>query len=231
MCWSGEASFTLATLGFIGAAYAIYRKEPVNRWLPLMYFSGMETLQGFTYSWIGQCGNTYNHWLTVLSYLHIVFQPFFATMFALSFISHRERKEARWIWIACSISALIMLCMYLFPNFPGNCVPSNQSLCGTNVCSYHGNWHIAWILNLSNLDPHYISYWITVFVLPMFYKSWRFALYHLLFGPLLSAMLTNDPNEQPAIWCLLSISFLMATHVPVINKLLLSKEAKAEHKV
>ena len=229
MCWSSEASFTLATIGFTGAAFAAYRKEPVFRWLPLAYFSGMETLQGFTYSWIGQCGNDFNHWLTILSYLHIAFQPFFVSMFSLSFLSSEQRKKASWIWIACAITAVVMLSMFLFPSIPGNCSIEGQSLCGPSICSYHGNWHIAWMLKLSNLDPHYFSYWITVFILPFLFKGWRFTLYHLFLGPLLAFALTTDKNEQPAIWCLLSIAFLLATHVPVLNKLLLTKEAKIEH--
>ncbi len=230
MCWSGEASFTLAACGFTGAAIAVYRKEPVYRWLPLVYFSGMETLQGFTYSWIGMCGNNYNYWLTVLSYLHICFQPFFANMFNLSFLSTDQRKKAWWIWIVNSVASLIMLMMFLNPSFPEYCTSANQSLCGPITCSYHGNWHIAWMLELSNLDPHFISYWIAVFIFPLFFGGKKFVVYHLLLGPVLSALLTNDKNEQPAIWCLLSIGFLMATHIKPIKMMMLSKKAKEELK-
>lgn len=229
MCWSGEASFALATSGFVGAAYAAYRKEPVNRYIPLVYFSLMETLQGFTYGWIGQCGNPINYNLTVLSYIHICFQPFLINMFNFSFMSKEEQKRGQWIWWACGVATLTMLGMFAFPDWPSKCVPALQSLCGTQTCSYHGDWHIAWMLELSNLDPHWVTYWLAAFILPMFYGGWRFVIYHFLCGPLLAAFLTTDQNEHPAIWCLLSIGLLLATHVKPLKKLLFSKDALAEY--
>jgi len=229
MCWSGEASFFLAICGFVGAAIAAYKREPLFRYLPLVYFSGMETLQGFTYSYIDQCSNIHNQNLTLLSYLHIAFQPFFVNMFGLSFMSSREQRKAWWIWPACAVASLIMVSMYVFPEFPAACNATYQSLCGPVTCSYHGNWHIAWMLQLSNLDPHWVSYWTVAFILPLVYGGWRFVGYHLFLGPLLAAMLTNDQNEHPAIWCLLSIAFLLAVHIPWIKHKMLSKNAKIEY--
>lgn len=49
MCWSGEASATLATIGFASTAYVTYKGEDKAVWLPLAYFSAMELLQAFTY--------------------------------------------------------------------------------------------------------------------------------------------------------------------------------------
>ena len=228
MCWSGEASFTLATAGFIGAAVAAYRGDPVWRWAPLVYFSTMETLQGFTYGWIGQCGVEANYWLTVASYLHICFQPFFANMFNLSFFTREEQRQAWWIWPASGIASLTMLTMFLLPNWPAHCIPGAQNLCGMMTCSYHGNWHIAWAVDLSNLDPHFWTYWLAVFILPLFYRGWKFVLYHILLGPILASTLTNDLNEMPAIWCLLSIGFLLATHLQPINRWIHSPKARRE---
>jgi hypothetical protein len=224
MCWSGEASFTLATIGFTGAYYAARHKEPVGRWLPLVYFSLMETLQGFTYGWIGQCGNTWNENLTVLSYLHIVFQPFMVNLFGTSFLPPERQRKVWWIWIVSGLASMVMLSMYLFPQWPGHCLSHFQSLCGTETCSYHGNWHIAWMLNLSSLDRYWTSYMLACFIAPLFYGGWRFVLYHIVCGPMLAFMLSSNKDEQPAIWCLLSIAFLVATHVPVVKRWLTCKQ-------
>ena len=46
-------------------------------------------------------------------------------------------------------------------------------------------------------------------MLPFIYGSWRFTIYHFLVGPQLSMLLTSNPNEVAAIWCLLSIGILI----------------------
>jgi hypothetical protein len=228
MCWSGEASFTLATVGFAGAYLSARYKHPTARWLPLAYFSCMEALQGFTYMWIGKCGNDYNTVLTILSYIHIAFQPFFINMFALSF-KPQAWKHWGMIASACTLSTMVMLSMLMFPGFPANCSPPDQTICGAVTCSYHGNWHIAWMLQLSNLDPHYFSYIFVAFVVPLFYGAWRVVLYHALFGPLLMFLLSSNKDEQPAIWCLLSIGILLATHIPAISNWLGDSKKEQEH--
>lgn len=220
MCWSGEASFALAAGGFAGAAWSRHKGHEVFRWLPLAYFSVMETLQGLTYAVIGDCGLPANTALTYLSYLHICFQPFFVNMFALSWMPEERRKAARWIWPLCGIGAAIMLFMLVGQGYWGTCQVAKQPLCGADTCSYHGEWHIAWRLTLSNLDPNYLSYWITVFFVPIVYGSWRFVVYHFALGPLLAWQLTENKDERAAVWCLSSIAFLSAAHIPFISRLL-----------
>ena len=144
MCCSGQASFTFAACGFMGAYFAAKQnKHPAFRWVPLAYFSGMETLQGFTYFWIGQCGNNYNATLTTLSYLHIAFQPWFVTMFCMSFRPADTWRKYWWAWLGCAVTTSVFLAMLLVPTFPGTCSTVGQNLCGEVTCSYHGEWHIA----------------------------------------------------------------------------------------
>ena len=46
-------------------------------------------------------------------------------------------------------------------------------------------------------------------MLPVFYGSWRASIYSFVAGPILAYLLTDNPNEQPAVWCLLSIGLLL----------------------
>ena len=48
-----------------------------------------------------------------------------------------------------------------------------------------------------------------MFFLPLLYGSWRFTLYHVLVGPTLARLLTDNMNEYPAVWCLLAIGMLL----------------------
>jgi len=122
MCWSGEASAVLAVVGIGTTAYAAYKKEPAPLWMALGYFSSMELLQAFTYSVIDQCSLPSNQIATLLSYLHIVFQPFFINMLSMYFIPNSVRAKIQWpVYTVCFISAIIML-LQLYPfEWAGSC--------------------------------------------------------------------------------------------------------------
>lgn len=221
MCWSGEASAILATFGFATTAYAAYKGEPKPLWMALGYFSLMEALQAFTYSVIDQCGVPSNQIATMFGYLHIAFQPFFINAFSMHFIPEKiQRKIAPAVYGLCFVSAIFMILqMYPF-DWAGHCWDIiGRIMCGENLCSVHGSWHIAWELPLNGIgnslpEPllrmtggHW-TYVIVAFALPILYGSWRMTTYHYLVGPLLAHATTSNMNEWPAVWCLLSIGLL-----------------------
>lgn len=219
MCWSGEASAVLATIGLSTAAYTAVKKMPPVLWLTLGYFSLMELLQAFTYTVINSCSNEYNQILTLFGYLHICFQPFFINAISLHFLPNRER--ARWVTIpsyaVCFTAAIIML-LQLYPfTWAGPCI-LGEALCAADLCSVSGNWHIAWNIPLNGLGitvfgqhigAYIIAYAIAGFVMPLAYGVWRGTVFHLLLGPTLAWLTTDNMNEWPAVWCLLSIGIIM----------------------
>ncbi len=221
MCWSGEASAVLATVGLATTAYAAYKGEPPRLWLALGYFSLMELLQAYTYSVIDQCMLSSNQIATLLGYLHIAFQPFFINALSLYFVPDAVRKKIEIpMYILCFISAIVMIVqVYPFPGL-GLC-PADYSYCAERLCSVSGNWHIAWeipangMMNFLTYSPWtwfiplYPTYFIVGFLLPFLYGSWRFTVYHFLIGPTLAFMTTDNLDEVPAIWCLLSIGILI----------------------
>jgi len=122
MCWSGEASAVLAVVGLGTTAYAAYKKEPAPLWIALGYFSLMELLQAFTYAVIDQCSLPSNQIATLLSYLHIAFQPFFINLLSMHFIPSSVRKKIQWpVYAVCFISTIVML-LQLYPfEWAGSC--------------------------------------------------------------------------------------------------------------
>jgi hypothetical protein len=220
MCWSGQASAVPASAGIGTTAYAAYRKEPTAVWMPLGYFALMELLQAFTYSVIDQCDLPSNQIATLMGYLHITFQPFFINMVSMHFIPPQVRNRvAPAVYVLCFVAAIIML-LQLYPfAWAGQCDPS-MPLCGTRLCSVHGNWHIAWEVPTNGMCNAFAQSWahgfpsyaITAFFLPVLYGSWRMTLFQVMLGPWLAALTTNNVREWPAVWCLLSIG-LLATAV------------------
>ena len=233
MCWSGEASLALATGGFVFAGLSAYKKESYMLWLPLVYFSLMELLQGLTYSVIDQCALPSNQIATLLGYLHISFQPFFINMLAMYFIPATVRQKIQvWVYGVCFVSAIFML-LQLYPfEWAGRCI-LGYFLCSDRLCSASGNWHIAWELPVNGLTTAiaahpfwgyiftgYPTYKIAVFFMPLLYGSWRLTTYHFLIGPSLSMALTTNMNEVAAIWCLLSIGILVIVIKTPIRRLM-----------
>ncbi len=213
MCWSSSASIVATAIGGAATVYAAKKGFPKVQVFTLAFFTLMELLQAVSYIWIGQCDMGENVLLTRLSYLHISFQPPVVSVFMLSFMDKQKRKK--WITLVMSVAfaATILFVLKLFIPMVFQ-VPQDlmckmgETLCGADVCTYHGNWHQAWRLPLLGIIPGYLIYFIPVFILPIFYGSWRISLYHFTFGPFLANLLTTNRNEAPAIWCLFSIAIL-----------------------
>ena len=210
MCWSGEASAVLATVGLSSTTYIAVKGEDKLLWVPLGYFSLMELLQAFTYTVIDQCDLPLNQILTYFGVLHIAFQPIFINMVSMHFIEKRvAQKIAPWVYGLSLIGAMAMVMkMYHFEWAP-LCIPHTEPLCGSRLCSFHGSWHIAWEMPLNGIELLGLGYYLPAFILPLVYGSWRFTLYHILVGPLLALLTTNSWNEWPAVWCLFSIGLLL----------------------
>lgn len=220
MCWSGEASAVIAVAGFAATARAAYIGEPRPLWYGLGFFSLMEALQAYTYSVIDQCSLPGNQLATILGYLHISFQPFFINAISLYFIRKDVAdKIAPAVYMAC-FAACVFTLIQLYPfTWTGECDPS-RPLCGKTLCSMSGSWHVAWSIPTNGIGNSFVGTWLplfstgfigymgAVFLLPVLYGSWKMTLYHVVLGPTLAVMLSSSPNEQPAIWCLLSIGLL-----------------------
>lgn len=224
MCWSGEASAVLATIGLSSTAYFYYKKEPAALCAALGYFSLMELLQAYTYTVIDECSNPANQIATLLGYIHIAFQPFFINAVSLHFIpSTIKTKITPLVYSVCFIATVCLL-LRLFPTegatfcyeaktrfivFTDYIKPFFAPICGKKVCSVSGAWHIAWEIPATASLMLYNMYIIAAFVMPVLYGSWRMTLYHIITGPLLAYLTTSNPNEWAAVWCLYSIGLLL----------------------
>lgn len=224
MCWSGEASATLAVIGISATVYVARKGESSELWLPLGYFSFMELLQAFTYVFIDQCNSPWNQFLTHVGYVHIAFQPFFANMAAMYFVPEPVKMRIRKpVYAVCAITAAVIL-VKMVPAAPlGMCNIGTEGFCGRTACSLSGAWHIAWQLPLNGLlyEPlqnlfgfnyglHAFVYILATFIMPVLYGSWKIVVLHFVMGPFVSGLTTGDPNEFIAVWCLYSIALCLA---------------------
>ncbi len=221
--------------GVAATAVTIRQKRASAIPLTIAYFTAMEALQAAGYLVAGNCSAPANQVITFFSLLHIIFQPFFINAFAMELSRSRIRPVARGLaYGACAFSAGVML-LQLYPfAWAGTC-RVGMSLCGETMCTTLGEWHIAWaapfndIMNMSGFDVSlpgaFPTYVLAVFVAPLLYGAWRFVLFHALFGPILASLLTDDPNEMPAIWCFLSIGIVVISLSPWLWRSLSARTA------
>ncbi|MGC9420833.1 MAG: DUF5765 domain-containing protein [Rhodovulum sp.] len=228
MCWNAGVTVTMVGLGAAATVIAARRGEPTAIWVTLGYFTFMEALQAAGYAVVDDCTNPANRTVTLLSYLHIAFQPFFINAFAMALVAraipHRTRRA---VFAICAASAAVMVFQLVPLQALGRCIPG-EVLCGPGLCTISGEWHIGWEVPLNGLfsplsdwlgfSLNFPTYMFAAFVVPLAYGAWRFVLFHAIFGPFLATLLTDNPNEMPAVWCLFSTGLVLVAMVPPIRQ-------------
>jgi len=229
MCWSEGASLAMVGLGTAATVVTVRRGEPAAIPVTLAFFAVMEALQAAGYLVIDECSLPSNKAVTALSYLHIALQPIFINAFAMALVAREISPRLRTFVYAASATASAVILLQLAPfDWAGPCQPGNV-LCGPQWCTISGNWHLGWQVPLNDIwgalfgdwfarQIEFPSYLLAVFVLPLFYGAWRLVVFHALFGPALAWVLTDNPNEMPAIWCLFSVGLVVIALSPLIRR-------------
>jgi hypothetical protein len=212
----------LAVTGAVASVYFYKKGESKALCFALMYFTVMEIIQAYTYTVIDQCFNPNNTFATTLAYIHIAFQPFFFNAIAMHFIPQQQRQKIeKTVYFLCALAAIAMLVRIMPLEWLRYCyevryrVPFTDTLiyqvpfCGDVTCSTSGSWHMQWAIKAGfnwYLDR---VYFVSVFILPLLYGSWRATMYAALMGPAVTMLLTDTANEFAAVWCLFSVAIIL----------------------
>lgn len=228
MCWSEGASLAMVGVGAAATVVTWKRGDPPAIPITLAFFAVMEGLQYWGYQGIDQCDLPGNRTSAMLSYVHIALQPIFINAFGMAIIGGVSARLWRLV-MGLSVLASILLLFRMVPMASiGPCLPGT-TLCGPAWCTITGDWHLGWTMPLSDfagwLGGEVFRHWVpfpdymaAVFLLPLVYGAWRFALMHLALGPMLATVLTTSPNEMPAIWCLFSVGLCLIALSPWIRR-------------
>lgn len=126
----------MVAIGTVASAVTYRRGDPPEIWLTLGFFRVMEALQVAEYSVLDQCGTRANTSVTVLSYLHIVIQPFFINAFAMELVPGVIKRRVRsGIFAVCAVSSLAMLAQIMPLSQLGECQPGS-ALCAKMVYGF-----------------------------------------------------------------------------------------------
>jgi len=183
----------------------------------------MELLQSIQYFFIAPnidspiCDTLINQVLTVLGFLHICLQPYFCHVINAS-LTKNEKYLDKYVVIKrlCLIGGAMLFSRWMisgvWPQTLGN-QPSTEWLRGQKLCTFRGNYHLAWSIPMA--DPTYVIPGAAIHSFLMFAPF--FALYEkrgmviqgiflFIFGPYLAGIITPNLMEQASIWCFFSIA-------------------------
>ena len=237
MCFSERQSFINSIILIIGSIF-VYPKYRLS--IFLIFLALKDLIQGFLYRY--QHNEKLENTLTVLSWIHICFQPLFVNIFMSNF-SQNKKKYWNIIFIICflyGIYTLTTLKEFDIQNDPECSITKNgidiesitsilyfgkkrdvNDFCSKHTTSYIGNYHIAYKFNRDNDILFFpIIYLILMFIPSLFTNSRILSIIWGLFVGLIYIFFGLIHNmgegEKAAIWCFLSIIFFLP--IAIFNK-------------
>jgi len=215
MCFSETQSFTNAIMLIIGSIY-VYPKYRLS--IFLIFLALKDLIQGFLYKY--QHNEKIENVLTVLSWVHICFQPLFVNIFMSNF---SQNKNNYWniifiISFLYGIYTLTTLKEFDIQNDPDCNSNKKNDFCSINTTSYIGKYHIAYKFNRDNDILFFpIIYLLLMFIPSLFTNSRILGIIWGLFVGLIYIIFNNiGEGEKAAIWCFLSIIFFLP--ISIFNK-------------
>jgi len=223
MCFSFEMSATFAALGLFCSWWIYSRTSNTGLASGVFFFFTMELLQAVQYLFIADslespvCDTFMNKFLTVLGFLHICLQPYFTHVINASLTKNEKYLDRyqvikRLALIGGGMLFTRFLLSYQWETTLGS-QQSTEWLRGNKLCTYRGNYHLAWSVPMA--DPTYVIPGAAIHSFMMFAPF--FALYEkkgmviqgaflFAFGPYMASWITPNLMEQASVWCFFSIA-------------------------
>jgi hypothetical protein len=223
MCFSMEMSALFAAVGLFSSWWIFSKTSNISLASGVFFFFTMELLQSIQYLFIAPsldspiCDTFMNQFLTILGFLHICLQPYFCHVINAS-LTKNEKYLDRYLVIKrlCLIGGGLLFARFLLAHTWDQMLGTQKStewLRGEKLCTYRGNYHLAWSVPMA--DPTYVIPGAAIHSFLMFAPF--FALYEkkgmvlqgvflFAFGPYLAALITPNLMEQASIWCFFSIA-------------------------
>jgi len=224
MCFSMEMSALFAAVGLFCSWWIYSKTSNTSLASGVFFFFLMELLQAIQYFFIADtidspiCDTFINKFLTVLGFLHICLQPYFCHVINSS-LTKNEKYLDRYVVIKrlCLIGGFMLFARFLISDFWETSIEGRQKstewLRGEKLCTFRGNFHLAWSVPMA--DPTYVIPGAAIHSFLMFAPF--FALYEkkgmvlqgtflFVFGPYLAGIITPNLMEQASIWCFFSIA-------------------------
>ena len=109
MCFGIEMSVVFAVSGLVISCFLKTSGMRFALYFPIAYFLIMEIFQSIQYYSISHNLHNLNVFITLLSYIHICFQPLFLNMFQYGYKNHDDKTYVKVVYPLCILGSLSML--------------------------------------------------------------------------------------------------------------------------
>lgn len=210
-----------------------HKKMSCKLFVPLAYFSIMELFQASQYMAIYSELFTLNHVTTMLSYIHICFQPLFLNIFQTAYSNTNAHYYHRIVYPLCIIAGFGMLLRLKGYNYyydelykKSLQIYTNETcLCTNYFDHFESNYTLAFIDNISHhvgwnislYKPTYFTYSLNMhgfltFVLPfVIERSITVPTAIYIIGIIIGTYSSSNINVQPAMWCYVHVPLMIAS--------------------
>jgi hypothetical protein len=224
MCFSMEMSAAFAAIGLFTTYLAYSRTRNTALTCGVFFFFSMELLQAIQYFFIAdtiesaECDTHTNKVLTILGFLHICLQPYFCHFINASLTKDTEHlAQYKVIKRLCLIGGFLLFCRFLlsgvWPSMDTQAIPSTEWMRGHKICTFRGNYHLAWSVPMA--DPTYFipgtaihSFLMFAPYVALYEKKYQVVqgIFLFVFGPYTASLITSNLMEQGSIWCFFSVA-------------------------
>lgn len=212
-------SFSFGALGLAVAAYlTIFKPKLKYKYvmMVLLFYTGMEVLQGVQYFFVNQCTNWVNRILTEFAYVLVILQPLMWNFFFYLNSSSCDRYVFKvgmvlsFLWLVFNLGARLM-----YGKMKSDPQTSNMSaFAGPHVCTRKRASHLYWewtSANFRDFTATYLWYLLLWFVPPLLVAQHRLAAYIMIAFAFLGswmAFISGEPYIFASAWCYISIPMI-----------------------
>jgi hypothetical protein len=215
MCYSSEISFSFAFVGIVTTIYIYFYNKLKYKYVPmlLLFYSGMELLQGIQYYIVNQCNNPANKLLTEIAYAFVLLQPLMWNYFY--YMNSNKCEQNIFItgivlslsWIVTSLYSRLT---YTKDNGLKTYVFSDSVCTKKNTSHLYWNWTSA---DIQDFNPTFLMY-IMIWFIPALLSSRHrntslIIIISFIIAYISSTYYSKEPFTLTSLWCYFSVPIVL----------------------
>ena len=214
MCYSSKMSFSFAFIGIATTIYIYFFNKLKYNYVPmiLLFYSGMELLQGIQYYIVNECNNPINKLLTEVAFLFVLVQPLMWNFFYYINSDKFEKKifitgmALSISWIATSIYTRLI---YKKNNGVKSYLFSDTVCTKKNKSHLYWNWTSANIQDFNPTMLMYVMVWFIPGLISTRHRSTSMIITLSFIVAYFSSIFNNEPFTLPSLWCYFSVPIVL----------------------
>jgi hypothetical protein len=208
-------SFSFAVVGIATTIYIYFYNNLKYTYVPmiLLFYSGMEILQGIQYYIVNECNNPMNKLSTEVAYLFVLLQPLMWNFFYYS-NSEKCDKNIFVTGMALSLSWIIVN-IYTRLLFTKTDFVKNSYLIGESVCTKKNKGHLYWnwtAADIYDFNPTMLMYVLVWFIPALLSRKHRSTSIIIILSFIMAYFASISNNEIfviSSVWCYFSVPIVL----------------------